>query len=353
MQPALRAISAILAPFAAALSILASGCALGPAPVPAPDPLVRQALSPQTSAAALRTLAANPDKYVRMAVALNAKVPPALLAELAQDRDHGVVLTVAKHPSTPVDIIVQLAQRGDPELRAEVARNPGAPVSLLAELADDPDQYTRAILALNPSTPSATLAKLADGDIDLKLLVAANPRTPRRTLYELAGETDRLVLASVCANPSAPPEALAKARCAHPDADSESTSVPPGQMWGPWEYTTVGRPAAEDATAAWRSLRLVGREYALSAALAHNSRGVECLMSYHPVEPVPESPTLDFVVDEDVTLVRVKVFANLSEARAECRSAVETRAGLNAVPVRTKTDANYQHSRDPGQQQTP
>lgn len=353
MRPAPRAFSRILAPSLAALTTLAPGCAHNPAPVPAPDPLVRQALNPQTSAEALRTLAGNPDKYVRMAVALNAKVPPALLAELAQDRDHGVVLTVAKHPSTPAATIVALAARGHPGLRAEVARNPGAPVSLLAELADDPDHYTRAILALNPRTPSATLAKLADGDIDVKLQVAANPNTPRRTLYALAGETDRLVVASVCANPSTPPDALAKARCARPDARSEPTSVPPGQMWGPWEHTTVGSPAAEDATAAWRSLRIVGREYALSAALAHGSRGVECLMSYHPVEPVPDSPTLVLVVDEDVPLTRVKVFANMSEARAECRGAVETRAGLNAVPVRVATSATPEQSRDPRQQPTP
>ena len=272
-----------------------------------------------------------------MAVALNADVPPSLLAELAKDRDFDVVLKVAKHPSTPAETIVALAHRGHPELRAEVARNPGAPVSLLVELAHDRDYYTRAILARNPSTPAATLSELADGDIDVKLQVAANPNTPSRTLYALAGETDRLVLASVCANPNTPPDALAKARCVDQDGQTPSTSVSPGQMWGPWEHSTIVS-LAEDATAAWRSVRIVSRDYALTAVLTHGSRGLECLMSYHPVRPVPESPELVFVVDEGVQLTAVKAFPNMAEARGKCRMAVETRAGLDSVPVRVATD---------------
>ena len=312
------------------VATLATGCVHNPSP---PDSLIRQALNPETSAAVLRSLAGVPHEEVRTAVALNANVPAGLLAELAHDRDYGVVLTVAKHPNTPAETIIELAQRGHADLRAEVARNTGAPGFLLAELANDRDYYTRATLAMNPSTPSATLAKLASSDIDVTLQIAGNPNTPSRTLYELAGEGDRLVLAAICGNPRTPPEAHDMARCADQDPQTQSASVPVGQLWGPWRYTTIGSMPAEDATAAWRSLRVVGQEYALGAGLTHGSRGVECLMSYHPVKPVPESAELVFIVDEDVPLRRVEVFASMSEARADCRGAVERRAGLDPVPV--------------------
>ena len=105
------------------------------------------------------------------------------------------------------------------------------------------------------------------------------------------------------------------------------------EQWGEWTPTQFD--SGDKRVRGWTSYRVVNVEdYAVGANVLPTYDGVECQVSYHVVEPATDNDSGWLRIGTGGPLQRVRRYDGLPQARANCRRAVEAKAGLEAVPVR-------------------
>jgi hypothetical protein len=190
---------------------------------------------PATPATVLMSLADDPDRQVRIAVAMNLSTPAAIrsaiLSVLAGDSDGFVRCAVAANPATPsnvlatlandwlsfvssaavensaigAEILCKLGSDADSCVRAAVARNPATPVARLTELAGDSQSHVRSAVALNAAVEPNILTTLSrDAELNVRSAVAGNPAAPVGVLTQLAADSDRDLRWALACNPATP-----------------------------------------------------------------------------------------------------------------------------------------------------
>ena len=157
-------------------------------------------------------LTADPDWWVRAAVAENPNSEPGELAELAHDADHVTVREhVAAHPHTNAPTLLALAADGDPAVRLQVARNPSSPPEALALLATDERYAVREAVAAHAYAPADVLDDLAADANERVQYVAQLRRSPLSLARaQQALETRRRNAKLAVAVQEAPGEVLAR-----------------------------------------------------------------------------------------------------------------------------------------------
>lgn len=136
-------------------------------------------------------------------VAEHHSTPAEVLIRLAYDHSAYVRRCVAQNRAAPVDVLVRLASDPGAYVRARVAENPAAPAEVIVRLAADPDAYVRRAVAERCSAPVDALARLAsDPDVYVRIGVAQNPATPSEALSRLAADLDARVRRWVARHPS-------------------------------------------------------------------------------------------------------------------------------------------------------
>jgi hypothetical protein len=157
-----------------------------------PNPAFRRAvaLSPDLPAAAVHTLAADPDWPTRLLVCERHGdvVPPEALAEAATTHPGHTRWDLLRNPRLPVGVAVRhLADAADdPLARQAVATRPDLPPDVLLRLLDDPEPGVRYSAAANPALPADRVRELLDGDdAALREAAAGNPALPVAELERL------------------------------------------------------------------------------------------------------------------------------------------------------------------------
>ena len=199
-----------------------------------PDLLVRWA--PPTAAAA-RSMAADPVAGVRAAVAASSACSVPDLRRLARDPESAVRVAVASNPATPGKILALLTTDDDYHVQRRVAANPHAPWWSLEYLARGVGGDLLEELAANPSTSPDLLNALVWGDClcrggcemdgecrwnaEMRELVIAgalaNPASPRDLITEICDDADTASLDYATARVGTNPQTLDKL-AAHPDS---------------------------------------------------------------------------------------------------------------------------------------
>jgi ABC-type cobalamin/Fe3+-siderophores transport system ATPase subunit/ethanolamine utilization microcompartment shell protein EutL len=155
-------------------------------------------------------LAADENRFVRGLVAKNASTKAELLGRLAaEDEVHLVRKLAAENVNAPLEVLGRLATGRNRDLRMSVAANEMASAEFLDRLAADLDSAVRWGVAVNAVTPPELLGRLAgDEDSEVRLGIAENPGTPAELLDRLAGDKDSHVRSNVAGNPGTSAELL-------------------------------------------------------------------------------------------------------------------------------------------------
>jgi len=137
--------------------------------------------------AAYDTLALDLDHVVRHKLAENPNTPSPALLQLTQDAELAVQTLALQHHNAPIGRLVEMSRSTLAEIRLAVCRNVNAPVAVLDTLATDPNPQVRRFVAAHPNTELQTLQRLArDADIGVLVSVAQHPSADRRLLMGLA-----------------------------------------------------------------------------------------------------------------------------------------------------------------------
>ena len=162
---------------------------------PSKDVRAAVAANEVASAALLVRLAEDPATHVRIGVAANPSTPPQTLTVLARDDSEWVRRAVAWNASAPGDLLVELHERGpNSSVRYALAANPSTPVWLLRSFATQDPSWLGYALAENPSTPADVVEQLATADsCRIRADVARHGSASLRVLAVLAGDRDPLV----------------------------------------------------------------------------------------------------------------------------------------------------------------
>ncbi|MET7422766.1 hypothetical protein [Dactylosporangium sp. NPDC005555] len=126
-----------------------------------PEVIVRMQLTAETAA----TLAGDPDRNVRFALARNPSLPAETVPVLLADDDFAVRWLAAANPALPAELLRRLAADPDRDVRAMVASNPGLPADVLVDLAQDEDLDVRLGVASQPGLPAGMLTKYLYHDV--------------------------------------------------------------------------------------------------------------------------------------------------------------------------------------------
>ncbi|WP_329122443.1 hypothetical protein [Streptomyces sp. NBC_01353] len=194
------------------------------AEVPRDDPhlLVAAAQAGIAPEAAVRELAAHPDREVRAGLAFYVTgLPPDLLAALARDADPHVAASAAQSPELSSGLAEELARHPHVVVRAEFARNEHAPPALLASLLADGGHPAPTRCAACHSRDE----RCADhwpGVRRIRLAAATNPAVPPAGLEEFLDADEAWVVDAFAERTDLPPHVHPRL-AAHPVASLRAT----------------------------------------------------------------------------------------------------------------------------------
>jgi hypothetical protein len=150
-----------------------------------------------------RSLAADPDESIRLALPEQASALPAdVIEHLAHDPDDRVVAELVTRHALPSALAEPLSRHPSPEVRRALAATPHTPPRVLARLRDFPRE-----LAQNPATPAVIAAGLANHHA-ARYWLAARTDLPGEVYAELAADVEPGVLARLAGNPAVPADVL-------------------------------------------------------------------------------------------------------------------------------------------------
>lgn len=178
---------------------------VAPKDVPLSNPRVALVVTghPDADPSVARSLAADRDETVRLALPEQARALPADVVEhLAHDPDERVVAELVTFHALPSSLAESLSRHPSAEVRRALAASPHTPPRLLVRLRDFPRE-----LAQNPATPAVIAADLVHHHAT-RYWLAARTDLPGEVYAELAADVQPGILAQLAGNPAVPVDVL-------------------------------------------------------------------------------------------------------------------------------------------------
>lgn len=170
----------------------------------------------------LHRLGRSNDQLVLEALARNANTPADVRASIARQITNtagdDLLEELARDSSTPNDVLMTLATNPNRGVRQAVASSPTTPIEVIVRLTIDPDSTIRSQVARAGGLPTRDLVRLAsDDDPSVRAAVASNNSTPTELLLRLAPDEAPGVAEAVASNGMSTPAVMARVVSAQVD----------------------------------------------------------------------------------------------------------------------------------------